>query len=515
VIFKNFLPTDYNKEFTDAFETLMLNKSFFGSHMTEILVSKSIDYLMLNSLFNNLDSSLKSIQTSQDLQIILHLISDTPLFGLIISDSIIYNLAFEKLLTNLRKTILIKINCLIFSDLLSKLIQNLALNSLNNEYIFYESHAEIERIKNLEKNILDSFFSNNDFHIFHYLILSMYRKLSNFDWFIKIKINNCSKNFVDNFINYPLEEKKIIKGIKNFKQIENKTSLKVKIQYEKNPYPTWNFVNISSLDKKMEINNFIQAQNINFISSKNQSHSKKSLLIAGSGTGREVINYSLLLNDCNIIAIDLCNASLAYAIRKSREYNVKNVTFLNGDILDLKSLNMQFDYIVSSGVLHHMENPLDGWITLRDVLKKNGLMRISLYSKIARSCINNIRNEVAQFHNKNFNEILKKYRNSLIESNNLDFQNLKTFNDFYSTSALRDLIAHVREHQFSIPQIEDILHKLQLDFCGFADVNNSHSIFESYYGSKIGIFDLKNWVNVEKNNPETFKAMYQFWLQKN
>ena len=52
--------------------------------------------------------------------------------------------------------------------------------------------------------------------------------------------------------------------------------------------------------------------------------------------------------------------------------------------MDVKKLKKKFDVIESSGVLHHMDDPFLGWSNLSDCLNKGGLMKISLYSKIAR-----------------------------------------------------------------------------------------------------------------------------------
>ena len=87
--------------------------------------------------------------------------------------------------------------------------------------------------------------------------------------------------------------------------------------------------------------------------------------------------------------------------------------------------------------------------------------------------------------------------------------------DFYSTSAVRDLLFHVQEHRFTIPQISEILINFKLEFLGF-DIPNP-SIKNEY--SKIFPNDkknilLENWHQFEIDNPETFGAMYQFWVKK-
>ena len=85
--------------------------------------------------------------------------------------------------------------------------------------------------------------------------------------------------------------------------------------------------------------------------------------------------------DSKIYAVDLSSESLAYAIRKAKEKNIKNINFYHLDLLDLELLNKKFDIIISTGCLHHMEKPEDGLESLVNVLKPQGLIYLGLYSK--------------------------------------------------------------------------------------------------------------------------------------
>ena len=95
------------------------------------------------------------------------------------------------------------------------------------------------------------------------------------------------------------------------------------------------------------------------------------------------------------------------------------------------------------------------------------------------------------------------------EDNNL----IKDSTDFYSLSALRDLLFHVQEHTFSIPQILQIINKLDLKFCGF---ENKYvlNLFKKIYKNKEDVYNLNLWNKFESNNQRIFAGMYQFWCQK-
>ena len=85
--------------------------------------------------------------------------------------------------------------------------------------------------------------------------------------------------------------------------------------------------------------------------------------------------------------------------------------------------------------------------------------------------------------------------------------------DFFSLSEFRDLIFHVQEHRFTLPQIKNCLEKLGLKFCGFEN-EVAASNFRELYGIEADIYDFELWHQYEERNPQAFAGMYQFWCQK-
>ena len=186
---------------------------------------------------------------------------------------------------------------------------------------------------------------------------------------------------------------------------------------------------------------------------------------------------------------------------------------MQADILKLDQLKEKFDIVDSVGVLHHMDEPLTGWKVLTNLLKPGGLMRIGLYSELARQEIVNIRKEIALKKVGTSESEIREYRQKLAESNEKDHQQLTKSSDFYSLSTLRDLIFHVQEHRFTIPQIKNCLEELGLKFCGFIN-KEAISNFRKFHKEGADIYDLEQWNQFELSNPRIFAKMYQFWCQK-
>ena len=140
-------------------------------------------------------------------------------------------------------------------------------------------------------------------------------------------------------------------------------------------------------------------------------------------------------------------------------------------------------------------------------------MKIGLYSELARKHIVKIRKEISKAGIGSSGAEMKSFRDMIIKSDKDHHKQVLAFRDFYSASELRDLLFHVHEHRFTIPQLKDYLEKLGLKFCGFEDLQIvSH--FQKTNKNKNDPYDLDKWQVYEEANPRAFAGMYQFWCQK-
>jgi hypothetical protein len=87
------------------------------------------------------------------------------------------------------------------------------------------------------------------------------------------------------------------------------------------------------------------------------------------------------------------------------------------------------------------------------------------------------------------------------------------FGDFYSTSECRDLLFHTQEHCFTIPAIQQFLDKNDLEFLGFIVGSNILDQFGRQF-SRQQESNLHLWNGFETDHPDTFRTMYEFWVQK-
>ena len=168
-------------------------------------------------------------------------------------------------------------------------------------------------------------------------------------------------------------------------EIANKVSAKVQEQYEESPYPRW--VNLGLSLGPDAISKVVDKIKLRLFDNTINAGEAPNILIASCGTGQHSIGTALRLKNSKVLAIDLSLSSLGYAKRKTEELGVRNIEYMQADSLDLGKIDRQFDIIESSGVLHHMSEPMAGWRVLTDCLKPGGLINIGLYSELARQNI--------------------------------------------------------------------------------------------------------------------------------
>ena len=475
-------------------------------------------------LFGNINS-LISKEILEELSILESKLYENNKFNILIKDKelvkalsllIFCSPLWEKVLGNIRKNILLnysekdKISNSIFNFIIG-----LGSQCFLNEYVYYISKEEKDKLKELKKII-----NNNKNQDYKLAIISCYQSLSSInDEIINLNTYIPNKKELNNLLNLQFKElnaeKKISKGIKKIGNIKDSTSKEVKNQYELNPYPRWRY------------NSYAKENKLNFLSVINSEISpntikpnsvqlttkKINILIAGCGTGIQIIEASRYSN-CEITAIDLSNSSISYAKRKVDEYGLKNINFIEMDLLELTSLNKRFDLIECSGVLHHMNEPSKGLSNLFDVLEPEGFLKLGLYSKYAREEILKARKLIKEKDIKPNIDGIRNFRNDLLNGEIKEVNEISNWSDFYSTSMCRDLCFHTHENCYTLIEIKNMLKVSNLEFLGFTLSKEIRDKYQIDNKDKDSLKNLELWDKFEKLNPNSFREMYQFWSRK-
>src|SRR5262249_17350651 len=241
--------------------------------------------------------------------------------------------------------------------------------------------------------------------------------------------------------------------------IGDPTSRRVAQFYEECPYPRWSTVNISR-NHRAALAHFLGDNRAAFL------ERPFEVLIAGCGTGQQVVQAALHYGpNARILALDLSAASLGYAARMAEGFGVKNVEFARANLETLASeaqFARRFQLIEAVGVLHHMAEPLTGWRALLGCLAPHGLMRIGLYSAIARRNLTALRNDPAYPGPGCDDQALRAFRQSLLVRQDEQALDARKFVDFWDARSFRDMLLHVCEHRLSLAEIARFLEDERL-----------------------------------------------------
>ncbi len=288
---------------------------------------------------------------------------------------------------------------------------------------------------------------------------------------------------------------------------EDDVSRAVKQQYEENPYPRW--ISAGPAGAPVSLDAYLRAKFTNF---RPLGRSPIAVLIAGCGTGQHAIETAQRFADADVLAIDLSEASLAYALRKTRELGLTNLKYASADILAFDGGT--FDLIEASGVLHHLADPFAAWRRLVARLRPGGVMNIGLYSERGRADVVRARAFVAEHGFAATPDGIRECRAAMLASDDSLLAAACRRVDFYSLSGCRDLLFHVEEHRLNLPEIAAFIEGEGLAFLGFDADHTMLARYAARFPEDRAKTDLGCWHQFETENPDTFAAMYQFWVQK-
>ena len=311
----------------------------------------------------------------------------------------------------------------------------------------------------------------------------------------------------------PAQEQRLAAAMPVLTPIEDKVSLAVQGQYEANPYPRW--VRLPEPITPVRLGLFLGSR-FPFAALKQKDFAAQpAALVAGCGTGQFALELAREFVVGDVLAVDLSRASLAHGARKAAEAGITGVRFGQADILQIGALGSGFDFIECSGVLHHMDEPFTGWRALLDCLKPGGIMLAAFYSATARTAIAQTRDWIRREGFPATPEGIRAARAQLMQQDPAGaLRTILTSPDFCTTSACRDLLFHVQEHNHTLEEIADFLAANGLAFIGMEVSEPIRAQYRARFPGDPAGATLANWAALEQEHPDTFAAMYQFWVQK-
>tara|TARA_X000000368_G_scaffold109613_1_gene85289 strand:- start:157 stop:1410 length:1254 start_codon:yes stop_codon:yes gene_type:complete len=195
------------------------------------------------------------------------------------------------------------------------------------------------------------------------------------------------------------------------------------------------------------------------------------VLIAGCGSDQAAILAKCNPNH-NFVGVDLSENSLKYEKKLIEENKIENLKLYHNDFRSVK-FKKKFDYIISSGVIHHLDDPGTGLKYFNQNLKDEGVIYIMVYGDKKSYATNQVKQLFKKLNLKQNQESIDFAMNTINKLNNLHpakiFANTEIKQDLAHPSGVVDFFLHKKENFFSIKDFVKLLNKNQLIIKNFAN----------------------------------------------
>jgi SAM-dependent methyltransferase len=233
--------------------------------------------------------------------------------------------------------------------------------------------------------------------------------------------------------------------------------------YERYPYPR----PIDSLEKYRRLGQDRQKRRVDYhlCWPVRPYREDQSILIAGCGT-LQAAKHALRWPAAQVTGIDFSAMSVRCTEELKRKYDLSNLQVRQLPIERVSDLNMSFDQIVCTGVLHHLPDPDAGLSALRGALRPDGAMHLMVYAPYGRAGIYMLQEFCRRIGiHANDEEIrdLIAALTALPPGHPLE-NLLGETPDFRQEAALADALLNPQDRSYSVPQLFDFIEEAGLTF---------------------------------------------------
>ncbi len=207
---------------------------------------------------------------------------------------------------------------------------------------------------------------------------------------------------------------------------------------------------------------------------------ERTILVAGCGTS-QAAKHAARCPAARVIGIDFSATSVRHTEDLKRKYDLHNLEVHQLSIDGVANLQLTFDEIVCTGVLHHLANPDAALRGLRDVLDPDGAMHLMVYAPYGRAGIYMLQEFCRRIGIQSSDG---EIRDLVLALNALPSAHplarlLREAPDFRQEAALADALLNPLDRAYSVPQL--------LDFISGAGLTFSRWVRQAPYSPNCGV----------------------------
>jgi SAM-dependent methyltransferase len=227
------------------------------------------------------------------------------------------------------------------------------------------------------------------------------------------------------------------------------------------------------------------------------------ILVAGCGAN-QAARYAMQHPTAQITGIDLSAASLAHEEKLKARHGLDNLTLHQMRLEDVTTLGQSFDFIASSGVLHHLPDPVAGLKSLGEVLDRGGVIYLMLYARYGRASVYMMQELFRLLDVEQTDEglgLVKETIRMLPPEHPLKAYETRS-TDMKYDAGLVDLFLHRQDRPYSVPEVMAFVREGGMAFQGWVQpglYNPDGAVPETHplYQRLDRLSDEERWAAVE------------------
>jgi SAM-dependent methyltransferase len=191
----------------------------------------------------------------------------------------------------------------------------------------------------------------------------------------------------------------------------------------------------------------------------------QSILIAGCGTS-QAAKHAMRWPGAQVTGVDISATSVSCTEELKQRYNLQNLDVYQIPIERIDDLEMSFDQIVCTGVLHHLADPDAGLSALRRVLNPGGALHLMVYAPYGRAGLYMLQEFCRRTGIHATDDGIRELIDALswLPAGHPLENVLRQAPDFRHGSALADALLHPQDRAYSVPQLFAFIEKAGLTF---------------------------------------------------